>query len=536
MEEYDYVIVGGGSAGCVLAARLTEDPSVTVCLLEAGGDGRDLLTRVPAGSAATVSGRLRSRNWSFVTEPQPALDGRRGFQPRGKGLGGSSTINAMLYVRGHPSDYDEWAAAGCDGWSWAQVLPFFLRSEGNRRGAGPLHSAGGPLQVGEQPTPRPVARAFVEACAQTQIRLNDDFNGQEQEGAGLYQVTQFQDGPRRGERCSAAAAFLHPAMSRPNLHVVTGAHATGIVLDGRRATGVRYRRGRRTSEARARREVILSGGAFGSPQLLLLSGIGPAEELALHGIEVRHVLPGVGRNLQDHPDFSMLWRSPDRDMLSISAGGGLALLKAARQWRRDGTGLLTTPLAEAGAFVKSDPSLDRPDLQLHFVVAIADDHGRNLRGGYGFTCHVCVLRPFSRGEVGLRTADPLAPPRIDPRFLSDERDAALLLKGVRIMRNILDAPALARFRGTQLYLRGNESDAELMGHIRARADTIYHPVGTCRMGTDENAVVDPRLRVRGMEGLRVVDASVMPTLPGGNTNAPTIMIAEKAAEMLRQTT
>jgi len=532
MSDFDYVIAGGGSAGAVLAARLSEDPSVTVCLLEAGGDGLHALIRAPAGAAAMLSGRPKLGNWCFETDPQPGLDGRRGYQPRGRALGGSSTINAMLYVRGHPSDYDDWAAQGCEGWSWDEVLPWFRRAEANQHGADALHGAGGPLQVGDQQSPRRVTRAFLEACAESQIRPNADFNGPEQEGAGLYQVTQFWNGPRRGERCSAAAAYLHPVMARPNLTVVTGALATRIVFDGRRATGIRYMRGRRPAEARARREVIVSAGAFGSPQLLLLSGIGPEEELKRHGIAVRHELPGVGRNLQDHLDFILMWKSPDPDMIGLSARGALAILKGIRDWRRDGTGMLTTPYAEGGAFLKSDPALARPDLQLHFVIALVDDHSRKLHLGHGFSCHVCVLRPFSRGEVGLRDADPLSPPRIDPQFLADERDAALLLKGAKMTRDILSAPALAPYRGRQLYLTGQESDAELMRHIRARADTIYHPVGTCRMGTGDDAVVDPQLRVRGVEGLRVVDASVMPTLVGGNTNAPTIMIAEKAAELI----
>jgi choline dehydrogenase-like flavoprotein len=533
VEEFDYVIAGGGSAGSVLAARLSENPNVTVCLVEAGGEGRDPITRAPAavGLTATVNKRT---NWAFKTEPQPHLDNRPGYQPRGKALGGSSAVNAMLYVRGHPSDYDHWAELGCESWDWQNVLPYFRKAEANQRGADALHGTDGPLQVGEQQSPRPVTRAFLEACAERQIRANPDFNGPEQEGAGLYQVTQFWGGPQRGERCSTAAAYLHPAMNRPNLSVVTNAHASRIVLEGKRATGLRYLKGSRETEIRARREVILCGGTFGSPQLLLLSGIGPADELKRHGLTVHHELRGVGRNLQDHLDFILLWMSRSRDMIGLSLPGALALLKGILQWRRDGTGLLTTPFAEAGAFLKSDPSLDRPDLQLHFVIALVDDHARKMHYGHGFSCHVCVLRPFSRGEVGLKDANPLSPPRIDPKFLSDERDADLTLKGARMMRDIMSAPALAPFRGKQLYLNGEESDAELMQHIRARADTIYHPVGTCRMGTGDDAVVDPQLRVRGINRLRVTDASIMPTLIGGNTNAPTIMIAEKAAEMIRK--
>ena len=531
--DYDYVIVGGGSGGATLAARLSEDPSVSVCLLEAGGDGRGILIRAPAGIVAMLPGRPKINNWAYSTVPQAGLNGRIGYHPRGKALGGSSAINAMLYVRGHRSDYDGWAALGCAGWSFEDVLPYFRRSEGNERGGATLHGGDGPLRVCDQKSPRAVSRAFLAACAENQIRLNDDFNGDDQEGAGLYQVTQFWGEKRNGERCSAAAAYLHPALGRGNLTVLTRAHATAIVLDGKRATGVRYRHKGKEVVATARREVILSGGAFNSPQLLLLSGIGPADELRRHGIAVRHDLPGVGKILQDHLDFIVGWKSRDTDNFGIGLRGTINLIKHIRQWRRDGTGMIATPYAEGGAFLKSDPALDRPDLQLHFVIAIVDDHGRNLHMGYGFSCHVCVLRPHSRGTVTLTSSDPLAAPRIDPNFLADERDAQSLLKGAKLTRQILGSPALARYRHKEIYAEGAMRDEDLMAHIRARADTIYHPVGTCKMGVDEMAVVDPSLKVRGVDGLRVVDASVMPTLIGGNTNAPTIMIAERAAEMMR---
>lgn len=530
---YDYVIAGGGSGGSTLAARLSEDPSVSVCLIEAGGRGDGILVRAPLGVVAMLPGRPKINNWALWTEPQPGLGGRRGFQPRGKALGGSSAINAMLYVRGHRSDYDHWAALGCDGWSWDEVLPYFRRSEGNRRGADDLHGGDGPLRVADQQTPRPVSRAFLDACAENQIRLNEDFNGAEQEGAGLYQVTQFWGDARNGERCSAAAAYLHPVMNRPNLTVVTGAHATAVTFDGKRASGLRYRRKGRDETVEARREVVLCGGAFGSPQLLLLSGIGPADELRAHGIPMIHESPEVGKNLQDHLDFILAWKSKDTDLFGLGATGTINLIKSIKQWRKDGTGMVATPGAEGGAFLKSDPSLDRPDLQLHFVIGIIDEHVRKLHLGYGFSCHLCVLRPFSRGEVGLSDRNPLAAPRIDPRYLSDDRDAALMLKGTKLMRQILNSPALAKYRHEEIYTARATTDTELMRHIRARADTIYHPVGTCRMGADAESVVDPQLRVRGVQGLRVVDASVMPTLIGGNTNAPTIMIAEKAADMIR---
>jgi choline dehydrogenase-like flavoprotein len=532
--DYDYVIAGGGSAGAVLASRLSENPAVSVCLIEAGGDGRDFLVRTPLGTVLMLPGRPKINNWAFETEPQPGLGGRRGYQPRGRTLGGSSAINAMLYVRGHRSDYDDWASRGCEGWDWQSVLPYFRRAEGNQRGSDAIHGADGPLKVRDQPSPRAISHAFIDACETLQIRRNENFNGDDQEGAGLYQVTQFWDGPNRGHRCSAAAAYLHPHVdARRNLTIVNKAHATGIVFDGERAAGIRYRKGRAEHEARARREVIVSAGAFGSPQLLLLSGIGPREELDAHGIKVRHELPGVGRNLQDHLDFVLSWKSKRTDLFGMGLRGGLDMIGHIRDWRRDGSGMIATPVAEAGAFLKSSPSLDRPDLQLHFCISVVDDHARKLHLGYGFSCHVCVLRPFSRGEVGLRDADPMSPPRIDPRYLSDERDAALLLAGTKTMRSILSAEPLASWRHKEVYTAGVEADDALMEHIRKRADTIYHPVGTCRMGIDDDAVVDPQLRVRGVEGLRVVDASVMPTLIGGNTNAPTIMIAEKAAEMIR---
>ncbi|MNX19561.1 Alcohol dehydrogenase [acceptor] [compost metagenome] len=534
MAEFDYVIVGGGSGGATLASRLSEDPSVTVCLIEAGGDGRGILVRAPAAVVAMLPGRPRINNYAYQTVPQPGLNGRRGYQPRGRCLGGSSAINAMLYVRGHREDYDDWARSGCAGWSFDEVLPHFLRAEGNQRGASALHGADGPLQVSEQQSPRAITEAFVRAATECSIARNDDFNGPEQEGAGLYQVTQFHGGAKNGERCSAAAAYLHPVMDqRPNLSVMTGTQALRVVLEDRRAVGVEVRRGGNVETIRARREVALCGGAFNSPQLLMLSGIGDPDELARHGIEVRHALRGVGQNLQDHCDFIVAYKSKQTDMFGIGPVGGLHLLKAINQWRRDGTGLVATPFAEGGAFIKSSPELRRPDLQLHFVIAITDDHARKLHAGFGFSCHVCVLRPKGRGDVRLNDASPDSAPRIDPRFLADPEDMALLLQGVKKTREIMRAPALEKYRHREVYTADAHTDAQLEAHIRARADTIYHPVGTCKMGVDAMAVVDPQLRVHGIAGLRVVDASVMPTLIGGNTNAPTIMIAERAAGWMR---
>ena len=533
--KFDYVIVGGGSAGATLAARLSEDQNTTVCLLEAGGDGKDILIRAPVGVAVMLPGRGKINNWAFETVPQAGLNGRRGYQPRGKALGGSSAINAMLYVRGHRSDYDDWASLGCDGWSYQDVLPYFIRAEANQRGADQWHGGSGPLQVSDQQTPRPVSHAFIRAAAECQLPENNDFNGLEQEGVGLYQVTQFHTPQRNGERCSAAAAYLHPNAGRRNLTILLKAHVTRLEFEGRRAIAVRYRQRGADKRVEAGREIILCGGAFASPQLLQLSGVGRRDDLRRHGIAVMHELPGVGQNLRDHLDFTLAYKSKDSDMFGIGVAGAASLVRHIRQWRKDGTGLVASPFAEAGAFLKTEPGLTRPDVQLHFVVSLVDDHARKMHLGYGFSCHVCVLRPRSVGEVFLQSADPMAAPGIDPRFLSDPDDLSVLIKGAKITRTILEAPALARYRHQEVHTKDGMSDAEWETYIRSRADTIYHPVGTCKMGVDDMAVVDPQLRVRGLEGLRVVDASVFPTLIGGNTNGPTIMVAEKAADLISGT-
>lgn len=532
--EFDYVIVGGGSAGATLASRLSERPDVSVCLLEAGGRGDGILIRLPTGVVAMLPGYGKINNWAFNTVPQPGLNGRRGYQPRGRALGGSSAINAMLYVRGHSADYDQWADLGCDGWDWDSVLPYFKRAENNERGSDEFHGSSGPLHVSNQKSPRPITSAFVEAATQHQFRRRHDFNNGDNEGFGHYQVTQFHDAKRNGERCSAAAAYLHPVMgSRKNLTVLTGARATRILFDGKRAVGVSYRQDKQDRQVKAKREVILSGGAFNSPQLLQLSGVGRAEDITHNGIKMVHELPGVGQNLQDHLDFILAWKSKDTDNFGIGVRGSINLLGHILSWRKNGTGMLASPFAEGAAFLKTDPSLAIPDLQLHFVISIVDDHARKLHPGYGFSCHLCALRPYSRGEVFLQSADPLADPGIDPKFLSDDRDLQTMIRGAKITRQILMGEPMAKYRHKELFgVQDGLTDKQWEEHIRARADTIYHPIGTCKMGVDDMAVVDPELRVRGMEGLRVVDASVMPTLIGGNTNAPTIMIAEKAADLI----
>jgi choline dehydrogenase len=528
--EFDYVIVGGGSAGCVLASRLSEDRDVSVCLIEAGPPDVNPVIHVPLG----ILWMMRSAvlNWRYETAPESQLGGRQLFWPRGRTLGGSSSTNAMLYIRGHASDYDKWAALGNRGWSYADVLPYFIKAEHNERGASLYHGASGPLNVADLRSPNELSLAFVEAAQQAGLPLNPDFNGAEQEGAGLYQVTQ-----RNGERWSAARAYLDPVRHRSNLHVLTRTHATRVLTRGRRAIGVEFRIGGRYGQAMARREVLVCGGAINSPQLLMLSGIGPAGPLRDRGLRVVHNLLGVGQNLQDHLDVTLV----NASRLPVSWGFTPRMLRGGlfvELWRYLSArrGMLSSTGAEGCAFARSSPSEPLPDLQFHFTPARQNDHGRDLRFlmGEGYSLHVCNLRPKSRGEIRLSSIDPAAKPHIHANYLSEAEDMEKMLAGVKWVRKIFESPAFDRYRGKEL-VPGHEvqTDEDLMRFIRARAETIYHPVGTCRMGTDALAVVDPELRVRGMEALRVVDASVMPTLVGGNTNAPVIMIAEKAADMVK---
>lgn len=525
---FDYVVIGGGSAGSVLAARLSEDASTRVCLLEAGPEDTSALIQCPAGIA--LMARTGSVNWAFETVPQAGLGGRRGYQPRGKALGGSSSINAMIYLRGQREDYDGWAAEGNPGWAFDDLLPYFRRAEHNERGADALHGTGGPLNVMDLAFPTRHGPSFVQAAIQAGQRHNLDFNGPSQEGVGPYQVTQ-----RAGERCSAAKAYLTPHRRRPNLQVITGAHTTRILFDGRRAVGVEYLKDGRPQQVQAAREVLLCAGALQSPQLLMLSGIGPAEHLREHGITPLHHLPGVGQALHDHPDVILAYDTPTiRDLFGFSFTGVWQLLRGAIDWQRHRRGILTTNFAEAGGFIRSRPDVTRPDLQLHFVIGKLVDHGRKTVFGHGFSCHVCLLRPRSRGSVRLASADPLAAPLIDPNFFGHPQDLADMVRGLRLTRQIMTQPALAALNGRETRRSASaRSDAEIEQFLRQCADTVYHPVGSCRMGRGELDVVDAELRVHGLQGLRVVDASVMPSIVSGNTNAPVIAMAEKAVDLIK---
>jgi len=521
---YDYIIIGAGSAGCVLANRLSARPDLRVLLLEAGGRDWHPFIHMPAGIAKLVG--KKGVNWDYWTEPEPQLRDRRLWWPRGKVLGGSSSINAMCYIRGVPGDYDAWAQDGAEGWDWASVLPYFRRSEGNLRGADALHGGDGPLSVSDLRHKNPLSAAFLEAAQQAGHSSNADFNGPAQEGFGYYQVTQ-----REGARCSSAVAYLRPALKRPNLTVITGAQVNHLKLERGRATGVVYTVDGKACFQGAAREVLLSGGALNSPQLLMLSGIGPADHLRAHGIAVQHDAPGVGANLQDHLDICTLQRSTQRvtyDRLSD--------LAVAWQYYTQRKGPGTSNVAESGGFVRSALAPDeRPDVQFHFVPALLDDHGRHRLDGDGYTLHACALRPKSRGHLELASANPGDKVRIFANYLSDAEghDLRMLVECAKLSRRILAQPAFAPYRGEEIFPGAAVQDeAALADFIRRKAETIYHPIGTCRMGSDEASVVDPQLRVRGVEGLRVVDASVMPTLIGGNTNAPTIMIAERAADLV----
>lgn len=527
-HAFDYLIIGGGSAGCVLAARLSEDPNITVALLEAGPVDKNILIHVPMGLGAMA--QLGTANWKFNTTPQPGLNGRSGYQPRGKVLGGSSSINAMVYIRGQKEDYDAWAAEGNPGWAFDDLLPYFKRAEDNARGADAFHGQGGPLHVQDLTTPNGLLPPFLEAARQAGLPINSDFNGASQVGVGAYQVTH-----KNGERWSAAKGYLTPNLSRPNLQVFTDAHICKLLLEKKRATGVEFLHQGHTKQLLATREVLLCAGALQSPQILMLSGIGPKAHLLEHRIVPVHDLPGVGQNLHDHVDVVQMVNAPQaKESIAITPGGIARLLRGIFEWRKQRTGVLTSNAAEAGGFLKSSPQEATPDLQLHFVVAKLVNHGRTTVVGHGYSCHVCLLRPKSRGSLKLASSNPQDAPLIDPNFLGEREDMDRMIKGFRIMRNLLQQPALAALGGTESTKSASAtSDLAIEQFIRNNADTIYHPVGTCRMGKSPMDVVDSELRVHGIAGLRVVDASIMPQVVSGNTNAPVIMIAEKAADLVK---
>ena len=518
---YDYIIAGAGSAGCVLANRLTEDPAVKVLLLEAGGRDTERNIQIPAAFAKLFQ---TACDWSYYTEAEPHLDNRKLYWPRGKVLGGSSSINAMIYIRGNHRDYDEWRDLGNPGWGFVDVLPYFKKSENQQRGASEYHGTGGPLSVSDLRCTTPLSLAFVGAAVECGFRGNNDFNGPSQEGFGYYQVTQ-----KDGRRHSAAAAFLHPAMGRPNLTVKTGVLAAGILFDGKRAIGVSYQEKKGNAQARAEREVILSAGAIGSPQLLLLSGVGPADQLRKFGIPVVCDLPGVGANLQDHPALPVAYDCPEPVSLASAESLGSVM-----RYMLFKDGPLTSNVAEAGGFLKISADCPTPDLQFHFGAALYVNHGLEPIKDHGFTLGPTLVRPLSVGSLGLRSNNPLDAPVINANYYAEPRDMTVMVEGIKLARRLAASRAFARYRGREWFPGEDiKSDDALRAYVRQKSETLYHPAGTCKMGKDPMAVVDAELRVRGVERLRVVDASIMPTVPGGNTNAPTIMVAEKGADMIR---
>jgi choline dehydrogenase-like flavoprotein len=521
LMEYDYIIVGAGSAGCVMANRLSENPSNRVLLLEAGGPDNSPFIHMPAGLAQLATNK--KVNWSYETEAQDGLNQRKLFWPRGKVLGGSSSINAMIYLRGQHEDYDSWAALGNPGWDFNSVLPYFLKSQNQQRGESSLHATGGPLSVQDLRYINPLSKVFVQAATQMGYSLNDDFNARQQAGFGIFQVTQ-----RNGQRCSSATAYLKPALKRPNLNVLTRALTEKVLIENGRATGVEVSYKGQTRKYFAGK-IILCGGAINTPQLLMLSGIGPADHLQANGIQVQLDLKGVGQNLQDHLDICTLISSSSHDTYDK-----LSHVLAGIRYLLGKKGPVTSNLAEAGGFVASDLATNsRPDIQFHFVPAMLDNHGRNILPGRGMTIHACPLRPQSRGEIRLKSNDPAQAPLIQPNYLQDSRDLELMLEGARLAKEIFMQAAFDSARDGFIFPEATvKSKDEKIDFIRRKAETIYHPVGTCKMGDDSMAVVDSDLNVHGIENLRVVDASIMPELLSGNTNAPTMMIAEKCADSI----
>ncbi len=527
--QYDYIVVGAGSAGCVLAARLSEDPATRVLLLEAGPADRSIWIHLPIGYGKTM---WDSRyNWCFYTDPEPNMNGRRIYWPRGKTLGGSSSINGLIYIRGQREDYDHWRELGNVGWGYGDVLPYFIRSERNERGAGAFHGADGPLRVSNIARRHPLIDAFVDGAASLGVPRNDDFNGMTQEGAGYFQLTTWQ-----GWRCSAASAYLKPARNRPNLRIETGAHATKLLFDGMRATGVRYTRKGRDVDVRCTREVLLAAGAIQSPQLLQLSGIGPPALLARHGVDVVHELPGVGENLQDHLQVRMIYQCTQPITTNDELRSLRGRISIGLQWLLARRGPLAVGINQGGCFMRALPGeASTPDIQFHVATLSADMAGGAVHPFSGFTLSICQLRPVSRGRVAIRSRDPLQPPSMQPSYLNEELDRRTTVAGMRAARAIAQSEPMRPFVRSEFSPGpAAASDEALLEYARSNGATIFHPSGTCKMGSDPLAVVDARLRVHGIDSLRVVDCSIMPTLVSGNTHAPVTMIAEKAVDMIRE--